>query len=430
MIMLDGPSGAAHPEKRDESPGASRPPASASGVLTGAGGVAAALVSATIFHDWQEAPLIKVLCVLCISAAVMIAIDVCIYRVQSNESTELERRPLRSLDMTRVVWKSFGLWITIGIVALLYVIIPEYQRDLYEPFLDASLLAIPFIIILSPIYIAYVDCRQRDPLDVYLQVSMLLRGRRPDYWGPLRAHALGWLVKAFFLPLMFAYVYMNLITYWKEPVPSPFEFEKFFAWCMNVFFLIDVLLATISYALTLRLLDNHIRSVEPTLGGWLACVICYQPLADAQSPYIQYEQDSLYWGAVFAPYPWIYVLWGGLILVLHFVYVWSTVAFGLRFSNLTNRGIITSGPYRWLKHPAYLSKNLSWWLISVPFVAGAGWATAVISCLMLGAVNFIYYLRAKTEERHLRVDQAYRAYEDYIEKHGLFACLFAKELQR
>jgi protein-S-isoprenylcysteine O-methyltransferase Ste14 len=117
------------------------------------------------------------------------------------------------------------------------------------------------------------------------------------------------------------------------------------------------------------------------------------------------------------------VVWGTAILVLVGIYLLATVAFGLRFSNLTNRGIITSGPYRWVKHPAYLSKNLSWWLISVPFVAGAGWVVAVQSCALLVCVNLVYFLRAKTEERHLRADPAYRDYEAFIAEHGLVAVL-------
>ncbi len=40
---------------------------------------------------------------------------------------------------------------------------------------------------------------------------------------------------------------------------------------------------------------------------------------------------------------------------------------------------------------------------------------------MMAAVNLIYYLRAKTEERHLRADPAYREYEAYIAEHGLWA---------
>ena len=50
----------------------------------------------------------------------------------------------------------------------------------------------------------------------------------------------------------------------------------------------------------------------------------------------------------------------------------------------------------------------------MPFIAGAGWLTAVQSCLLLGAANLVYYLRARTEERHLSADPV-------IARHGLFA---------
>jgi hypothetical protein len=228
--------------------------------------------------------------------------------VQSNESTGLSRPPLRAMDTARVARKFLGFWMTIGVIALLYAIIPEYHKDFYQPFKDAALLLLPAVLVASPFYIAYVDRRQREPFDAYAQLPMLLVGHRPDDWSLLRTHALGWLVKAFFLPLMFVYVHQNLVSYWSAAVPSPFAFEKFFSWCIEVLYLIDVLLATITYALTLRLLDNHIRSVEPTLGGWVICIICYPPLTTAQEPYIQYEQDNLYWGEVFYPYPWLYVL--------------------------------------------------------------------------------------------------------------------------
>ena len=36
-------------------------------------------------------------------------------------------------------------------------------------------------------------------------------------------------------------------------------------------------------------------------------------------------------------------------------------------------------------------------------------------------MNLIYYLRAKTEERHLMRDPDYRAYAAWIAEHGLFA---------
>ncbi|MGJ3628557.1 DUF1295 domain-containing protein [Sphingomonas sp. MMS24-JH45] len=38
-------------------------------------------------------------------------------------------------------------------------------------------------------------------------------------------------------------------------------------------------------------------------------------------------------------------------------------------SNLTHRGILTHGAYGWTRHPAYLSKNLFWWISTVPILS-------------------------------------------------------------
>jgi hypothetical protein len=392
--------------------------------LTGAAGAVAALGSAFLLQHWPQTDTIKTLAVLFTTAGVMIGVDLLVYRVQRNAGREMTRQPKRNLDLLRVGQKLVGFWLTIGIIAALYALIPEYQNAFYTPFKDAALLLLPALTIVSPFYIAYVDRRQDEPIDAYAKLAMLLGGNRPADWGPLQTHARGWLVKAFFTPLMFVFVHDDLAALWSSQATAPLDFRHIFERLYDLMFLLDVLLAVIAYTLTLRILDNHVRSVEPTIGGWIICVICYRPLVDAQAPYIQYELDKLYWGNVFSPYPLLYVLWGSAILFLVFIYVWSTAAFGLRFSNLTHRGIITSGPYRWMKHPAYLAKNLSWWMISVPFVAGAGWATAMQSCLMLGAANLIYYLRARTEERHLAADPVYRDYQNYIATQGLFARLF------
>lgn len=104
--------------------------------------------------------------------------------------------------------------------------------------------------------------------------------------------------------------------------------------------------------------------------GWAVCLVCYQPFHLVRLAYLNYD-DSERWQDLLPNLPWLTTLWAAVILFLVFIYAWSTVCFGLRFSNLTHRGIITSGPYRFVKHPAYLSKNLSWWLISMPFLGQA-----------------------------------------------------------
>jgi hypothetical protein len=54
----------------------------------------------------------------------------------------------------------------------------------------------------------------------------------------------------------------------------------------------------------------------------------------------------------------------------------------------------------------------------------AGWPQAVQSCLLLGGVNLIYFLRARTEERHLSRDTSYGDYSAYIASKGVLALIF------
>ena len=410
------------PDAAFEAPGR---PRSATPMLTGLVGVAAAVAAALLLRDWLQPVWLKSLAVLGATAAAMLAVELGIHRTHLNPTTGLALQPLRPFDAVRVACKLVAFWITIGCIGFAYWLLPEYARDLYAPFKQAALHCLPALLILSPFYIGWVDRRQRDPVDAYAQLSALLAGHRPADWSLLRAHALGWLVKAFFLPLMFGFATSNLSLMWSRPLlPDPLSFAAVFDRIVDLLYLLDVLLAAIAYTLTFRLIDTQMRSVESTLGGWLICLICYQPFVRGFGDnYLIYESDKLYWDGAFAPFPWLHVAWGCAILALVFVYAWSTAAFGLRFSNLTNRGIITNGPYRWLRHPAYVAKNLSWWMISVPFIAGAGWSVALQSCLMLCGVNLVYFLRAKTEERHLSKDPAYREYSAFMARHGLVAML-------
>ena len=152
--------------------------------------------------------------------------------------------------------------------------------------------------------------------------------------------------------------------------------------------------------------------------GWIVAVVCYEPFWTLIGRQYLHYGSSLSWGSWLSNEPLMYGVWGTAILVLTAVYVWATVIFGGRFSNLTNRGIITSGPYRYTKHPAYISKNITWWLISVPFVVTESAAASLKQCLLLLMVNGIYYLRAKTEERHLMRDPDYASYARWIDANG------------
>ncbi len=131
----------------------------------------------------------------------------------------------------------------------------------------------------------------------------------------------------------------------------------------------------------------------------------------------------MFWDNWLISMPVVRVLWGAVIVALLLCYALSTISFGLRFSNLTNRGIITSGPYRFTKHPANIAKNLSYWMVGVPFIEPLGWRAAVTHCAALPAVNMLYFLRATTEEKHLMNDPKYREYAAWIARNGVFAKL-------
>lgn len=72
-----------------------------------------------------------------------------------------------------------------------------------------------------------------------------------------------------------------------------------------------------------------------------------------------------------------------------------------------NRGVVSSGLYRLVRHPIYLGYLIT----HVGFVA----ANAVPwNILMLMAADFALLVRAKCEERVLAEDAAYRAYRDTV----------------
>jgi len=182
------------------------------------------------------------------------------------------------------------------------------------------------------------------------------------------------------------------------------------------------------YMLTCKPLDAHIRSANPLMAGWLAALMCYPPfvLMGNGGP-LDYHQGTAEWTHWLAGHDVLLAIWGALLVLLTGIYAWATVAFGLRFSNLTHRGIITHGPYRWTRHPAYVSKNLFWWCSVLPFLSTTGsWTDAARNCVLLGLTSGVYYWRARTEEAHLGTDPAYAAYSDWMERHGAVPRLFAR----
>ncbi|MCB1706713.1 MAG: isoprenylcysteine carboxyl methyltransferase [Halioglobus sp.] len=340
------------------------------------------------------------------------------------EPARLRMRPPRptSPNVGRVAVKLLGFAVTLWLIVGVYSLFPEYRGAFYARYYAALRAVAPYWLAVSVPYFFWMDRRSGGERDGYWHMGelVLLRWRNVDR-AILGQYLLGWIVKLFFLPLMFTYL-LGKIQYFRD---YHFElvftsFREFYDFAFDFLFYIDLLIAFVGYLCTFKATDSHIRSTEPTLLGWAVAIMCYQPFwSFFSSHYIDYQTGGSGWGKWLADYTAVYVVWGSCILALLAIYVWASLAFGIRFSNLTHRGILTNGPYRYCKHPAYVSKCLSWWLISMPFMVTTTADESLRHCLLLLLLNVIYLLRARTEERHLAQDEDYCAYARYIEEKGL-----------
>lgn len=240
----------------------------------------------------------------------------------------------------------------------------------------------------------------------------------PQRWPEPREKVaiLAVIVKLFYLPLMLAWLLYHardIFDHWSVLNFGDGMFPHLYWIAFNVIFLVDVGCFVIGYAIEHPRLGNEIRSVEPTAFGWIVCLACYPPFNQA-------TQTMLGWySREFPTYEvvWAQVVFGCLILGFLSIYAWASIALGWKASNLTHRGIVDRGPYRWVRHPAYVSKNLAWWVGAIPVLMeqwSMGSAAFVYAVLGILGWSGLYYLRAITEEHHLGRDAEYLAYSQRV----------------
>lgn len=329
---------------------------------------------------------------------------------------------LRPACWTRIFYKELALLFTFGVIGFFYWLFPIFRYNdftwKYFPFLKEVL---PYIVAGSLPYFWLMDKIDPETEDVYYKIGFGLAHFKKTVSGfELGNYVRSWLVKAFWLSLMqpamadkIGWLINYDLDYMKD---NPVEVF----WTLNVAcFFIDLAYASVGYLMNLKILNSQTRTAEPTLFGWFVAVMCYWP----------------FWGMLFYPNffayetsNWLNLLQTGSffwwfcfvsIILLEFLYAMATVSAGIRFSNLTYRGLWNTGLYRYTKHPAYVFKNISWWLISLPFLRENA-SSAIRCCVFLAGVNLIYYLRAKTEERHLSHYPEYEAYALEMNEKSIF----------
>ncbi|MBO9725588.1 MAG: DUF1295 domain-containing protein [Novosphingobium sp.] len=330
----------------------------------------------------------------------------------------LRRAFSETLDLS--ITKLAGLWATWALIGAFYCIGRWYWDGQYLFAMEVIGAAALPVFLLSIPYVFWLDRKLIEPRDQAWHFGALLIGR--DAWDleAVKKHGRAWTIKAFFgafmisiLPGGFAQVVeANFGAMIHDPVPLA-------STVIALLFLIDVQIGTVGYIFTFRPLDAHIRSGNPLLAGWVAALLCYPPFVwgtMGRADVLGYEVNTPGWVYWLQGHTALLWFWAALMVFLTAVYAWATFAFGLRFSNLTYRGVLTNGPYRFTRHPAYLSKNLFWWTSTLPFLVTSHALTDMVrNTVLLGVVSAIYYWRARTEEAHLLAEDAkYREYHAWM----------------
>ncbi len=350
---------------------------------------------------------------------------------------KVHRRPTTGIDWSRPraigevidvsITKLAGLWATWAIIGFLYCVARWYWQ---QPYLIAmhvlGTVALPLFLLSVP-YVLWLDRVLVEPRDPTWHFGALLVGREPFDPDKVWIHLRAWAVKGFFTAFMLSIVpggFANLVAPdWHGFFASPVGIAGLL---ITLMFVIDEQIGTVGYILTMKPLDAQIRSANPYLAGWLAALLCYPPF-QLMNPA---DRPLFYLTATFGDENWVHVLagqstmlwlWAGVLVFLTGVYAWATMAFGIRFSNLTYRGVLTNGPFAFTRHPAYLSKNAFWWLASLPFFVTSGSLVDMLrNTFFLGCVSAIYFWRAKTEEQHLLAEDAkYGEYHAWMEQNAL-----------
>lgn len=237
---------------------------------------------------------------------------------------------------------------------------------------------------------------------------------------------LAWWVKWFFAPLMIFWLtghifnminniynfFTNLSIAWENFLYFFNTFFFYMAFSCILFF--DVFFFTLWYLIEAPFLKNTIRSVDTTLLWWWVALAAYPPFNNATN-------SILWWHSTDFPQftnASLHITMNICILILMGIYSRASMSLWWKASNLTNRWIVTHGPYKYMRHPAYICKNLAWWIGWLPVLIWAisAWNFTLFISILCSLLwwSYIYYLRAKTEEIHLSQDQDYITYRKNV----------------
>ncbi|MGD9699917.1 methyltransferase family protein [Acinetobacter sp.] len=324
----------------------------------------------------------------------------------------------RKENLIRVKIK-FYTFLSIWLISIFFSVFMScyLNQNLYYYYYYDSLIFSPFILFIFYFWVFYMDSRQEDPDDEYANFFLDIKKKRFS-WDSYRLFLLNTAVKVFYIPFMYGAAFLavsQVLTYGD----IFFNILKFINFLFLIGVCFDVCIGLGGYIFSSKFFATETISVDGSWQGWLVCLICYPPLVILSKIFLV-QTDSYIWSHWLKPDETLYWIWATLICLTWTCYWLATVSFGFKFSNLSWRGLVDTGLYRYVKHPAYLSKNIYWWLHTIPLFGVVG-IDMLRNVLALSIISLIYYLRAKTEEKHLMQFDEYIQYCRWIDQNGFYA---------
>jgi protein-S-isoprenylcysteine O-methyltransferase Ste14 len=185
-------------------------------------------------------------------------------------------------------------------------------------------------------------------------------------------------------------------------------------------FMIEAFPYIISYHTDSQLFGNKLRYVETNPFHLLVCLACYPPFNEATVLLLggSFENPfAIVWrGDLNHPLTWILRI---LAMIFAGILISASLTLFTRASNLTNRGIVTWGVYRIVRHPGYASKNIYWLITFIPLLVSGTLSPLGYFMFLFGYVGWatLYFFRGITEERFLMRDPDYVEYCKKVKYH-------------
>lgn len=303
-----------------------------------------------------------------------------------------------------------------------FVFLPWFNLEIKEVFEYVILF---YTITLIPFYIFFKE-KSKARIVINYIFRKISKKDKEEIKNYEKTSILAWFVKWFFAPLMIFWLTWHIFSMFNNIYLTYNNFsllendfllffnQYFFYMAFSTILFFDVWFFTLWYLVEWKFFKNEIKSVEPTVLWWFVALASYPPINQATN-------TILWWYSTDFPQFWnfyIHIFLNISILVLMWIYSRASVSLGLKASNLTNRWIVKSGPYKYIRHPAYFCKNLAWWIWWLPIIilsiSNLDFKTLIYAILSLSIWSYIYYLRAKTEENHLSLDNDYLEYKKKV----------------